>query len=70
LVWSRDSQRLATASSDGSARIWDVATGQEALSLRGHSGKVLAAAWSRDGSQLATAGQDTSIKVWEAAAKD
>jgi WD40 repeat protein/serine/threonine protein kinase len=70
LVWSRDSSRLATGSSDGSIRIWDVATGQEALSLRGHVGKVLAAAWSRDGSRLATAGQDTAVKVWDAAAKE
>jgi WD40 repeat protein len=58
---------LATGSWDKTARIWDVATGQESLSLKGHDNYVYGVAWSPDGKMLATGSLDKTVKVWDAA---
>jgi WD40 repeat protein len=47
--------------------VWDAASGQELLALRGHTSSVGAVAWSRDGKRLATASWDQTAKVWDAA---
>ncbi|MFM9997124.1 MAG: WD40 repeat domain-containing serine/threonine protein kinase [Phycisphaerales bacterium] len=55
---------LATASDDGTARLWDLNTGT-ATELRGHADKVYALAFSPDGSLLATGSEDTTIVLWD-----
>ena len=35
--WSPDGKRLATGSSDGTAKVWDAAGGRELLTLKGHT---------------------------------
>jgi hypothetical protein len=57
--------RLATASDDGTARVWDARTGAELLALRGHGGRVNGVCFSADGSRLATASDDRTARVWE-----
>ena len=52
---SEDGARIASASDDGTVRIWDVATGQELLILR-HSGRALTCSFSPDGSLIVTGG--------------
>jgi hypothetical protein len=65
--WSLDGQRLATGSEDGTAKVWDAATGRELLTLKGHSSSVNSVSWSLDGQRLATGSEDGTAKVWEAA---
>ena len=67
MAWSPDGKRLATASDDQTAKVWDAASGQELLTLSGHSGGVYSVAWSPDGKRLATASDDQTAKVWDAA---
>jgi len=57
--------RLATASGDGTAKIWDMATGEEILTLRGHTELVGGVAFSPDGRRLATSSFDGKAKVWD-----
>jgi WD40 repeat protein len=64
LAWSPDGQRLATASQDKTAVIWDAASRQVAKKLE-HPCVVVAVAWSRNGKWLATRGSDQQIRIWD-----
>ena len=56
--------RLATASDDGTARIWDLATGKQLLELRAHEGEVVAAKFTPDGKNVLTTGRDGTLRQW------
>ena len=64
LAFSPDGQKLATASDDRSARLWDVETGKQLQGLE-HDGWVNAVAFSPDGQMLATASDDRSARLWD-----
>jgi WD40 repeat protein len=63
-----DGTWLATASTDGTARTWDAATGQPRATLTGHDGPVRALAIAPDGTWLATVGHDRTIRIWDTTA--
>jgi hypothetical protein len=67
LSFSPDGSRLASGSNDHTVRIWDVATGQEALCLKGHTGWVWGVAFGPSGTKLASGAADGTIKIWDAA---
>jgi WD40 repeat protein/class 3 adenylate cyclase/type II secretory pathway predicted ATPase ExeA len=62
-----DGSRFATTGVDGTATVWETATGKRLLTLRGHEGKVNGVAFSPDGSLLATAGSDRTARLWDGA---
>jgi hypothetical protein len=66
VAFSPDGKRLATASGDETAKVWDAQRGKQLLTLRGHSGFVSGVAFSPDGKRLATTGRDGTAKVWDA----
>ena len=49
----------------GQVRLWDVASGREIGSIKGHGKGVSKVAFSRDGKQLASAATDNTIKIWD-----
>ena len=61
-----DGTRIATASNDGTAKIWDAVSGKELLTLSGHKDWVLSVAFSPDGSRIATSSFDGTAIVWDA----
>ncbi|WP_242046234.1 MULTISPECIES: CHAT domain-containing protein [Calothrix] len=61
--FSYDGQRIVTAGSDGTARIWDF-SGKELLVLQGHQGTVRSANFSPDGQLIVTASFDGTARVW------
>ncbi|MCA9065824.1 MAG: WD40 repeat domain-containing protein, partial [Planctomycetaceae bacterium] len=58
---------LASASHDGSAKIWDMESGSVLRTLVAHSGRVNAVSYSHRGDRIATAGDDTTVRIWDAA---
>jgi WD40 repeat protein/tRNA A-37 threonylcarbamoyl transferase component Bud32 len=68
VAYSPDGKRLAAATNDGTVKVWDPQTGQEALTLKGHTSAVTSVAFSPNGQRLASAGgADMAVKVWDAA---
>jgi WD40 repeat protein/DNA-binding SARP family transcriptional activator len=70
---SPDGSRIATASADGSARIFDAKTGRQLVVISGrhcvrrHLCRVNRAVFSPDGRRLATTGQDATVRIFDAA---
>jgi WD40 repeat protein len=67
-AWSPDGEWIATASLDGTARIWDAASG-ELLETLVHPEALEDLAWGQEGAQLATSDQAGSVRVWEVGSK-
>jgi eukaryotic-like serine/threonine-protein kinase len=67
VAFSPDGLRLAFATVDGPVRVWDVGTGQETFTLKGHTKYVISVTFSPDGHRLASASADGTVKVWDAA---
>ena len=65
-TFSPDGGRVVTASSDGTAMVWDAQTGRNLLTFKGHGGIVTSAVFSPDGKQIVTASWDGKAKVWDA----
>ncbi|MGP4022322.1 nSTAND1 domain-containing NTPase [Actinomadura sp. 3N407] len=65
VAWSPDGSRLASASDDGTVRVWDVASRTRIALLRGHGDKVWSVAWSPDGTRVASACQDGDVRIWD-----
>src|SRR5262249_55144032 len=53
-TFSSDNARLLTASSDGSARLWNAETGSLSATLAGHAGVVTNAVFSANGKRIVT----------------
>ena len=66
VAFSPDGTRVATGSEDGSARVFDAATGAEISRFR-HGKAVYTVAFSPDGTRVATGSEDGSARVFDAA---
>jgi eukaryotic-like serine/threonine-protein kinase len=63
-AFSPDGRTLATAG-DRTVKLWDVATGQERMSINAHDDILWAVAFSPDSQRLVSGCYDGSAKVWD-----
>src|SRR5258708_5233111 len=67
-AWSPSGKRIASASYDNTAQVWNAASeGEPLVTYRGHTCLVGSAAWSPDGRRIASGGFDKTVQVWDAA---
>ena len=67
VAFSPDGTKVATASDDTTARLWDAATGKPLGEPMKHEEAVMAVAFSPDGTKVATASEDKTARLWDAA---
>ncbi len=61
---SADGSCLASASTDSTIRVWNLANKTQIAKLTGHTGAVREVQFSPGGARLASAGQDATVQVW------
>jgi hypothetical protein len=66
LAFSPDGKRLASVSTDGTTKLWDLASGKEQRSLAGYP-LALSLRFSRDGKELVSTSMIGTIQVWDVA---
>lgn len=64
VAFSPDDQLVATASEDGTTRVWDL-KGNLIRELKGHEGSVNSVVFSPDGQLIATGANDRTIRLWD-----
>ena len=64
-AWSPDGSLAMTTSGDGTARIWDAASGETTRILR--TGEAFTAAWHPKGHQVLTGSRDGLVRIWDLA---
>ena len=69
VAFSATGKVVATASNDGTVKIWDVSTTEELATLRVSEGWVTSIAFSPDSKMLASGSNDRSVKLWDTATK-
>lgn len=69
VAFSPDGAQVASASDDGTVRVWDAATDVELLAMQ-HPDYVNSVAYHPDGTVLASACDDGLVRVWDVATGD
>lgn len=67
VVWSYDATRLASASWDETAKIWDPTTGEYVSTLKRHSKDIVSIASLHDTIRLASVSDNGIVKIWDPA---
>jgi WD40 repeat protein len=70
--FSADGQRLASASTDRTVKLWDALNGEELLTLKGHAAfrESVSIAFNTDSRRLAVASTDHKVIIWDATPRD
>lgn len=58
-------QLMLSASWDGKAKLWDIASGLSIQKFVGHEGRIYAASFDQGGKWIATAGSDRVVRMWD-----
>src|SRR5262245_13677493 len=67
MALSSDGKWLVTGSWEGAVRLWDLRTGKQIRTFKGHADMITAVALSRDSKRLVTASVDGTARLWDVA---
>ncbi|KAJ5768875.1 hypothetical protein N7520_003434 [Penicillium odoratum] len=62
---SPDGKKIASASEDHTAILWNTEIGSEHRALTGHTGSLTALSFSPDSQQIITASKDRTVRLWD-----
>jgi WD40 repeat protein len=62
-----DGTTVLTAGEDGTAQVWEAASGRNIARLEGHEGPIWSASFSPGGERVVTAGEDATARIWSVA---
>ena len=65
VAFSPDGQRALSGSEDKTLKLWEVETGKEIATWRGHESWVTSVAFSPDGQRALSGSGDDTLKLWE-----
>jgi WD40 repeat protein/tRNA A-37 threonylcarbamoyl transferase component Bud32 len=66
VCFSPDGKRILAGNAESLAKVCDAGTGQELLTLRGHTAWVASVCYSPDGKRILTGSGDNTARVWDA----
>jgi len=67
VAWAAGNDRIASASDDGTVRVWNIPHGGRFLAVcEGHEGGVTDVGWDAAAERLLSAGADGSVRTWDA----
>ncbi|MFC1652113.1 protein kinase [Planctomycetota bacterium] len=65
VAFSPDSNRIITGSQDQTLKLWNIDSGQELVTLKGHRDSVWTVAFSPDGKRIVSGSGDNTLKIWD-----
>lgn len=65
ITLSPSGKNLASWSSDGTVKLWNVDTGKVIKTWTGHTNRVRSLSWSLDGGQVVSGSKDGTFRVWD-----
>lgn len=71
VAWASDGKRIASASADGTAQVWDALSGETLVTYTGQPAGVLCISWSPDGKHIVSGAsgrnaKEALIQIWNA----
>ena len=64
-AFSPDGEFAVTGNSDGLIKVWDIASGKEMITFRGHHGQMRSVRFSPDGGKIVSTSNDGTTRLWD-----